>query len=129
MGRTAVLLLIARAGGVILVPELVGDCFELASLCPKAGAVLSRGVLLSHYGQEQGEALLRATREALAPRGFLIFDFLNESGRNMSSHAPENKSYFQGREVCAMARRAGFRGVRVLGEPKRRVRLLVAEVP
>ena len=108
---------------------VVGDCFQLASLCPKAGAILSRGVLLSHYGLQQGEALLRAAREALVPRGFLIFDFLNEGGRSMSAHAPENKTYFQGRAVCALARRAGFCEARVLGEPKRRVRLLIAEVP
>jgi predicted TPR repeat methyltransferase len=108
---------------------VVGDCFQLASLCPKAGAVLSRGVLLSHFGQKQGAELLRAARQALVPRGFLVFDFLNEGGRSKSAHAPGNKTYFEGREACAMARRVGFAAAHLLGEPKRRVRFLFAEVP
>jgi predicted TPR repeat methyltransferase len=108
---------------------VVGDCFQLPSLCPKAGAVVSRGVLLSHYGLQQGKGLLRAAREALVPGAFLMWDFLNEGGRSMSAHAPENKTYFHGREVCAMARHAGFSRARLLGEPKRRVRFLFAEVP
>lgn len=107
---------------------LVGDCFHLASLCPRAGAVLSRGVLLSHYGHRQGEALLAAACEALARGGFLLFDFLNAEARRLFPHAPGNKTYFQAQEICGMARQAGFGRAVVLGEPERRVRLLLAEV-
>ena len=107
---------------------VVGDCFRLASVCPKAGAVLSRGVLLSHYGPEHGEALLRAAREALNPDGFLVCDFLNEAARGTSRHVPENKSYFTAQEAAQMAVRAGFTRHRVLGPPDRRVLMLFAEV-
>lgn len=107
---------------------VVGDCFHLASLCPRAGVVLSRGVLLSHYGHRQGGALLRAAGDALAKGGFLLFDFLNAAARHLFSHAPGNKTYFQSQEICRMARRAGFGRAVVLGEPERRVRLLLAEV-
>jgi SAM-dependent methyltransferase len=107
---------------------VVGDCFQLPSLCPKAGAVLSRGVLLSHYGRHHGEALLQAVRDGLMPGGFLVFDFLNAAARSISTHAPQNKTYFEGQEACAMARHAGFGSALVLGESKRRVQLLLAEL-
>ncbi len=106
----------------------VGDCFRLAAFCPKAGAVFSRGVLLSHYGRKSGELLLRAGKKALLPGGFLLFDFLNRAGRDSSLHAPENKTYFAPLEVSAMARYAGFRKVRILGHASRRVRMVFAEV-
>ena len=108
---------------------VVGDCFQLPSLCPKAGAVFSRGVLLSHYGPKEGLALLQAARSTLKPRGFLLFDFLNASGRSVSKHVAENKSYYRGPEVCALARDAGFTTALVLGETERRVQLLLAQVP
>lgn len=106
---------------------VVADCFHLSSFCPKAGAVISRGVLLSHYGLTQGEELLRSARAALVRGGFTMFDFLNAGGRNRSQHRPENKQWFKGRQLTALARRAGFRKARILGEPGRRVRILIAE--
>ena len=106
---------------------LVGDCFDLPSLCPKAGAILSRGVLLSHYGREQGQAILRAARAALVPGGLLVFDFLNEAARTKHRHAPENKTWFTCEEIRSMARRAGFSAVKTLGKPNRRALLMLAE--
>ena len=106
---------------------VVGDCFALESFCPKAGAVISRGVLLSHYGRGQGSALLRAARRALVKGGFVVFDFLNAAARARHVHAPQNKTWFTGEEVCAMARRAGFSSTRLLGTPRRRALLLLAE--
>jgi SAM-dependent methyltransferase len=117
----------ARAKHLVRTKFLVGDCFDLPSLCPKAGAVFSRGVLLSHYGRKQGHAILRAARAALAPGGFLVFDFLNETARTKYRHAPGNKTWFTGEEIQAMARRAGFSIVTTLGQPNRRVLLLLAE--
>jgi SAM-dependent methyltransferase len=105
---------------------LVGDCFKLPSLCPRAGAVFSRGVLLSHYGREQGQAILNAVRSALVPGGFAVLDFLNEAARTRHRHAPENKTWFTAREIQAMARRAGFSAVSTLGKPNRRALLLLA---
>lgn len=106
---------------------ILGDCFRLAELCPRAGAVFSRGVLLSHYGLVQGEALLRAAKAALVPGGFILFDFLNAPAMDRYSHAAENKTYFTTPEIASLARRAGFRIAHVLGESQRRVLLLVAE--
>lgn len=106
---------------------LVGDCFNLPSFCPQAGAVFSRGVLLSHYGREQGPAILAAARSVLLPGGFLVFDFLNAAARTQQRCAPENKTWFTGEEIRAMARRVGFSTVTILGKPNRRVLLLLAE--
>jgi SAM-dependent methyltransferase len=118
---------LARAKRLARTKFLLGDCFDLPSLCPKAGAVLSRGVLLSHYGREQGQAILHAAWAALLPGGFLVFDFLNETARAEQSHAPENKTWFTVAEIKSMARLAGFSTVRTLGQPKRRALLLLAE--
>jgi SAM-dependent methyltransferase len=117
----------ARAKCLARTRFLVGDCFDVASLCPGAGAVLSRGVLLSHYGGKQGQALLQAARRVLVPGGFLVFDFLNEAARTKYRHAPGNKTWFTGEEVRLMARRAGFSHVTILGKPNRRARLLLTE--
>jgi SAM-dependent methyltransferase len=117
----------ARAKRLVKTKFLIGDCFDLPSLCPRAGAVLSRGVLLSHYGRKQGHAILRAARSALVPGGFLVFDFLNEAARTKYRHAPGNKTWFTGEEIQLMARHAGFSMVTILGTPKRRALLLLAE--
>ena len=117
----------ARAKGLANTTFQVGDCFQLPALCPRAGAVLSRGVLLSHYGREQGQKLLNAARAALVPGGFLVCDFLNEAARARQRHAPENKIWFHGKEILAMARLAQFGTVTILGGPRRRARLLLAE--
>lgn len=117
----------ARAKRLARTKFLIGDCFELPSLCPKAGAVVSRGVLLSHYGRKQGEAILHAARSALVARGFLVFDFLNKAARTKYGRAPENKTCFTGAEVESMARRAGFTNVTILGKPDRRALILLAE--
>ena len=84
-------------------------------------------MLLSHYGRRQGQAILKAARAALAPGGFLVFDFLNEAARTKYRHAPENKTWFTGGEIQAMARRAGFSTAATLGQPNRRALLLLAE--
>jgi predicted TPR repeat methyltransferase len=108
---------------------IVGDCFEISKLCPKAGAVLSRGVLLSHYGAQAGESLLRAAHDALLPGGFMLFDFLNETGRHKALHAPEYKHYFHRTAAQALARRAGFAHVTILGRGARRVLFLFGQRP
>lgn len=106
---------------------VVGDVFHLAALCPPAGAVVSRGVLLSHYGPEQGKALLEAAHAALVPGGFIIFDFLNEAAHGLHNHVPEEKHFFSGQDARMLARGAGFKRVKVVGSEQRRVQLLVAD--
>ena len=106
---------------------VLGDCFQLAELCPPVGAVLSRGVLLSHYGLPQAGKLLKAAKGALVPGGFVLFDFLNASARSLYAHSAEEKAFFAGPEIVALAHRAGFNAASVLGEAERRVLLLLAD--
>lgn len=105
----------------------VGDCFDLSSICADAGAVVSRGVLLSHYGFQHGQSLLRSARSSLVRGGFIFWDFLNEAGRAYYKHSPDNKTYFKAREVCAMALKAGFESAKTLEKASQRVGLLLAE--
>ena len=124
---SAEMIRVARAKRLAHARFVVGDCFELPLLCPRAGAILSRGVLLSHYGREQAPAILSAARAALAPGGFLVLDFLNEAARTEHRHAPENKTWFSALEIQWMAHHAGFSTATTLGEKNRRALLLLAE--
>jgi len=107
---------------------LVADAFDLPAQCPATAAVLSRGVLLSHYGHKQGLELLKAMRRSLIPSGFLILDFLNLAAQAKHRHLPNTKTYFTGDEICKMARDAGFATAKILGRMERRVLLLIAEL-
>ncbi|MGH7967550.1 MAG: class I SAM-dependent DNA methyltransferase [Limisphaerales bacterium] len=106
---------------------IVGDCFQLARLCPRAGAIFSRGVLLSHYGPEHGEGLLATALTALVPEGFLMCDFLNETARRHFGYRPQGKTCYKGETACGLAERAGFRRAQVLGEPMERALILLLQ--
>ena len=118
---------VAQAKRIAKARFLVGDTFNLSQNCPKAGAVVSRGVLLSHYGCQQGELLLKSALDRLVEGGFIFWDFLNQASRDKYEHVPENKIFFEADEVCAMALGAGFRKALVCGEQDRRVRMVLAE--
>lgn len=103
------------------------NCFDLAAHVAEAGAVLSRGILLSHYGPRWAPVLLDQVRQVLVPDGgFALLDFLNAEARDQYACNPENKSYYRADEMESLGRAAGFRAVSVLGEPKRRVLTLLA---
>jgi SAM-dependent methyltransferase len=106
---------------------IIGDCFDISRNCQKAGTVVSRGVLLSHYGHHQGEILLRSARAALVEGGFILWDFLNRAGRAKFQHVPRNKTFFDPPEIYAIARRAGFGDCTIIGDADRRVGLLFAQ--
>ena len=118
---------IARAKNIPNAHFIVGDCFELPGPYPKAGAVISRGVLLSHYGPTNALDLLRSAQATLTSGGFIFCDFLNKTGRAKSRHSPANKAYYEPRAVCELATRAGFVNARSVAEPHRRVGLMLAE--
>jgi SAM-dependent methyltransferase len=107
---------------------LEASCFELASRFDPAGAVLSRGILLSHYGDRWVVPLLCQVHEVLVPDGgFAILDFLNALTRYDYSANPDNKTYYTAEQIRSQADEAGFRRSTILGEPERRVLLLLAE--
>ena len=90
--------------------------------------MLSRGILLSHYGQRWVVPLLNQVREILSPEGgFAILDFLNAHTRHDYPANPDNKTYYTAEQIRSQADEAGFRRTSILGEPNRRVLLLLAE--
>ena len=118
---------LARRKHIARARFMVGDAFELLKICQTAGVILSRGVLLSHYGYDQGATLLRSLRASLLPHGFLLVDFLNRRGR-VHRYVPVGKTFFDADEICEMARGAGFGATTIIGKMERRVLLLMAEV-
>src|SRR5208283_3139167 len=107
---------------------LQANCFELAGRVAPAAAVFSRGILLSHYGDRWAARLLRNVHEVLLPDGgFAILDFLNALTQHAYATNPENKTYFTAQRIESHAREAGFRCATILGEPDRRVLMLLAE--
>ena len=118
---------VARRKQLPTVTWVVGDCFQLKRLGRPAGVVVSRGVLLSHYGEAGGLAFLRSAYEVLVPRGFLITDFLNAEARTTARHAPGDKHWFTKLEIQSLARAAGFSQVVIRGRVADRVRQVIAE--
>jgi len=107
---------------------LQASCFELAGQIAPAGAVLSRGILLSHYGHRWVVPLLRQVCEVLlADGGFAVLDFLNARTRYDYPANPDNKTYYTAEQIQSQADEAGFHRSSILGEPNRRVLLLLVE--
>jgi SAM-dependent methyltransferase len=105
---------------------VAGNCLELARHVSGAGAVFSRGVLLSHYGHRWARVLLDQVRQSLRPDGgFAVLDFLNAAARGKFPSNPENKTYFDAAEMESLARNVGLGHARILGEPERRVLMIV----
>jgi SAM-dependent methyltransferase len=104
-----------------------GNGFELARFVAEAGAVLSRGVLLSHYGERWAPVLFREIRRVLVPGGFALLDFLNAEARRLFPSNPDNKTYFAPEVMESLGKQAGFGGSRVLGGQAHRVRMILLE--
>ena len=84
--------------------------------------------MLSHYGDRWVVPLLGQVREVLLPDGgFAILDFLNALTRHDYPANPDNKTYYTAEQIQSQAIEAGFRRSSILGEPNRRVLLLLAE--
>jgi SAM-dependent methyltransferase len=106
---------------------IIGDCFELSRICAPAGAIVSRGVLLSHYGPTQAAAFLAEARRTLVPGGFVICDFLNRAAQHKFQHRPREKTFFTASAACRLAQGVGFATTQILGEPASRVLILCLE--
>ena len=106
-----------------------GNGFELGRFVPPggAGAVMSRGILLSHFGPQWAEVLCRQIHQALAGGGFALLDFLNADAREGFASNPDNKTYYRPSDLESVARQAGFGAAGILGEPAHRVRMVLLE--
>lgn len=101
------------------------DVFEGTWSRMKHAAVLSRGILLSHYGNDLACLLIAQTVKALTPGGFALFDFLSIEAPEATKILAPNKTYFSPDRLVDQARRLGSGGAEVAGDPLSRVRYLI----
>ena len=81
----------------------------------------SAGQLLHRFGRAIGNRPI----EEVTPEA--ILDFLNALTRHDYPANPDNKTYYTAQQIRSRAEEAGFRRSSILGEPNRRVLLLLAE--
>ncbi len=101
------------------------DVFEGSWKGGRHAAVLSRGILLSHYGGKLAKLLIAQTVRALAPGGFALFDFLSGEAPEATKLLAPNKTYFCPDWLIDQAKRLGSSGAVVAGNPIARVRYLI----
>lgn len=101
------------------------DVFEGTWSGTMHAAVLSRGIILSHYGNELACMLISKAIKALAPGGFALFDFLSAEAPVATKILAPNKTYFYPDWLVAQAKRLGSCGVAVSGDSLSRVRYLI----
>ncbi len=101
------------------------DVFEGAWSRMRHAAVLSRGILLSHYGNELASLLIAHTVKALTPGGFALFDFLSVEAPEATKILAPNKTYFCPDWLVDQAKRLGSSGAEVAGDLNSRVRYLI----
>ncbi len=101
------------------------DVFEGTWSRMKHAAVLSRGILLSHYGNDLACKLIVQTVKALASGGFALFDFLSEEAPEATKILAPNKTYYCPHWLVDQAKHLGSSGAEVAGAPLSRVRYLI----
>lgn len=101
------------------------DVFEGSWSRVKHAAVLSRGILLSHYGNDLACLLIAQTIKALTPGGFALFDFLSVEAPEATKMLAPNKTYFCPHWLVNQAKCLGSSGAAVAGDPIARVRYLI----
>ena len=86
--------------------------------------IVSRGILLSHYGVDYLDEILSILFKILKNRGTVILDFLNKEAKNkVSIHLPDNKDYFEGDTIIYYAKKVGFSNIEIVGNENDRVLL------
>ena len=73
---------------------LEGNCFKLNSNLKQFGAIVSRGILLSHYGEQLAIPFLTGIYNMTQKDGFSLIDFLNADARYLYKSTPNNKTYY-----------------------------------
>lgn len=103
----------------------LGDVFEGTWGGRKHAAVVSRGILLSHYGGDLARQLLGHAVGALIPGGFALFDFLAEDAPEDARILAPNKTYFRPGWLIDQAERLGSGSAFVAGSSATRIRYLI----
>ncbi len=119
---------VAAAKGIQNAEWRLGDVFEGAWGGRRHAAVVSRGILLSHYGDDLARQLLGHAVGALLPGGFALFDFLSKDAPEGTRMLAPNKSYFRPEWLIDQAKSLGSGNAIVAGSPVARIRYLIISV-
>jgi SAM-dependent methyltransferase len=91
----------------------IGDCFALPFKNGRFDIVLSRGVLLSHYGTKQSPELLKEVWRVLKPGGLVLMDFLLRTNQTCSGHTPIGKTLFDPLDIETLLARHSFERITI----------------
>lgn len=83
--------------------------------------IVSRGILLSHYGLEYLDEILDKLFTLTNNKGFVLIDFLNKNVSIDNAHLPQNKEYFLQDTIKNHAIKSGFSNVEINGDNTQRV--------
>jgi len=97
------------------------DCFDVENLKIKFDAIISRGIICSHYGEELTIEFLIKLKNILKPRGIIILDVLNKLAENKYAYKVQNKAYYTSDQISAIGSHCGFRRTKVYGSVNSRV--------
>lgn len=94
--------------------------FELNFWIDRFDFVVSRGVLLSHYGKQHATDIISSLCGVLQPEGMIIIDFLNKDVEGNYEHLPTNKEYYSASEMIHIANNAGCKDIEIIGQTNQR---------
>lgn len=83
--------------------------------------VVSRGILVSHYGINYLSEILDKLFSLTNKNGCVIFDFLNKNVVLDNAHLPKNKEYYLEKTIKKYALKSGFLKVEISGKKTDRV--------
>lgn len=91
-----------------------------------ANLILSRGILLSHYSEDEALRFLMAMRECCySDRSIVMVDFLNSEATDQRHYRPDNKTYFSPSQLKKLSSLAGFTRCYFSGEKTHRARAII----
>lgn len=104
---------VAREKSIVRARFIEGDVFSLPFANNTTDLVVSRGVLLSHYGPAHAGVLLAEIRRILAPEGSAVLDYFNAEATEVVAPIPRDKAAYTGAEMLALAdcARLGVRSI------------------
>jgi len=87
--------------------------------------IVSRGILVSHYGIEYLNEILEVIFNVTKNHGYVIFDFLNKKAILEDVHLPQNKEYYLHTTIVEYALKIGFTNVEIYGKSTGRVLIAI----
>ena len=97
------------------------DCFDLCNIGMKMDVIISRGIIISHYGTKLSKQLLGTLKKCLKQNGIIILDFLNKESKDKFSYLVDDKEYYNSKEIESIIKEIGFSKIKIYGEKENRI--------